>query len=172
MRNVSVYVDTNIFSNALDPNMSQGRKAIFKRLTLANINFVTSEKTKQEIDRITDESKLQQLESIYTFIAKIRTTHIKDFMPAVLGNSCLGSMALGGMTVEDPLYCKLKKVFDKDDAEHIYHAIKARCDYFLTLDRKTILKRAKKHVGQLNGLNIKFVSPGELIQIFRKDGSQ
>ncbi|MFA5847924.1 MAG: hypothetical protein WC855_13600 [Thermodesulfovibrionales bacterium] len=175
MGNIKVYVDSNVLSSIPDPEIDLSRLDAFNELAeLENIDFVTSRKTRDEIYKTQDEDRLSRLKMIYKFMAKIQTANIKDFIPAMLGNSCLGSMALGGMTVEDPLYYKLKKVFDKDDAAHIFHAIKAHCDYFLTWDKKTILKRAKRHAEQLNDLNlaIKLVSPEELIQIFRKDGSQ
>lgn len=78
-----------------------------------------------------------------------------------------GEATFGGSAIrEDPLFTNLKQIFDKDDAEHIFQAIRHNLDYFLTLDRKTILNRVGEREGQLEKLNleIRFVSPKELIQ--------
>ena len=49
----------------------------------------------------------------------------------------------------DPTYARLKYIFDDDDAEHIVHALRAKCDYFMTLDQKTILHRAMDHAEEV-----------------------
>ena len=145
MRKIKVYTDTNILSRIPDPNTSQKILDVLEKLSeIEHIDFVTSAKTNKEICKTSNRNKLTRLKLLYKLMAKIKVTNIKDFRPALLGVSTLGSMAYGGMDVEVPLFCALKKIFDKDDSEHIFHAIKAQCDYFLTLDQKTILNRVKK----------------------------
>ena len=57
------------------------------------------------------------------------------------------------------------RVFHSDDAEHVYHAMHARCDYFLTVDYKTILDpvtRNRDAVSTLCGA-LEFASPTQLL---------
>ena len=67
---------------------------------------------------------------------------------------------------EDTLVSRLKVIFDKDDAEHIYQAQKNNMDYFLTLDKKTILNRASSNRDKLTAakVTIRFVLPAELVK--------
>jgi len=67
---------------------------------------------------------------------------------------------------EDPLFTKLKQIFDKDDAELIFQAEKNNLDYFLTLDKRTILNRLREKEDQLKeiGLKVKIVSPSQLVK--------
>jgi hypothetical protein len=64
----------------------------------------------------------------------------------------------------DPLLAELQKIFDADDAEHITLAVRSSCDYFLTLDEKTILSRVRSYSDRLNVLwgEIEFVNPEQL----------
>ncbi|GAB4273925.1 MAG: hypothetical protein Kow00111_27650 [Thermincola ferriacetica] len=66
---------------------------------------------------------------------------------------------------EEPLFTELKQVFDIHDAEHIFQAVKGKCDYFLTLDYKTILNRVTSHQNQLAIIckEMKFVDPVKLL---------
>jgi predicted nucleic acid-binding protein len=72
----------------------------------------------------------------------------------------------GNIKKEDPLFIKLKQIFDKEDAELIFQAEKNDLDYFSTLDKKTILNRLREKENQLKEINlkIKIVSPSQLIK--------
>jgi len=74
----------------------------------------------------------------------------------------LVAQRLGGWT--DPLFRQLKDIFEKDDAEHIFQATKSKCNYFLTLDKKSMLNRVNSKLDKLNEIcpNLVFTSP-ELI---------
>jgi hypothetical protein len=73
----------------------------------------------------------------------------------------------GGWT--DPIYQALKAVFDPADAAHIAHAVHSNCEYFLTLDQKTILDRVKKHAAAVKDAcgGLRFVTPEQLVQELR-----
>lgn len=70
---------------------------------------------------------------------------------------------------EDPVFSSLKRVFELDDAEHIFQAVKAKCDYFLTLDRSTIIDRVHSNRDFLARIcpNMEIVDPGSLLARLR-----
>jgi hypothetical protein len=84
-------------------------------------------------------------------------------MSGAIGGAPLGATPIGGDWT-DPLYEQLSSIFDPDDAEHIVHAVREDCDYFLTLDEESILKRARAHTSAVTALcrKLKFVSPQDL----------
>lgn len=50
-------------------------------------------------------------------------------------------MGIGGGRREDPDYTALKCLLpDEADAQHVFQAIRAAADYFMTTDVKTILR--------------------------------
>ncbi|GAH15771.1 unnamed protein product, partial [marine sediment metagenome] len=72
-----------------------------------------------------------------------------------------------GTQVYDELFFGLKEIFPhKDDVEHIFQAAKEGCKYFMTLDGKSILKKAKKFSAELKGIcpNLEFVDPKTLLE--------
>ena len=86
-------------------------------------------------------------------------------VPAMYGQVMFNEAAFNGsVDRENPLFTQLKTIFDLDDAEHIFQAHKRNMDYFLTLDKKTIINRAvlNKDKLQQTGISLKFVLPTEL----------
>ncbi len=69
-------------------------------------------------------------------------------------------------------YSQLCEIFDRDDAEHVFSAVKSNCDYFLTLDRKTILDRVPTNRDALARVcgGLRFVSPSELLAEVERRG--
>ena len=91
---------------------------------------------------------------------------MKSF-PAVFGRVMFNEATFNGsVNREDPLFLKLKQIFDEDDAEHIFQAEKNDMDYFLTLDKKTILNRVLSNRNKLKEANVtlRFVLPTELVR--------
>ena len=67
--------------------------------------------------------------------------------------------------VDDPLIVELRKIFpDTADVEHIFHATKNGCAYFVTIDRSTILKKAAANFATVSSLcpGLTFLSPVDL----------
>ena len=61
-----------------------------------------------------------------------------------------GSVYIGAAAVmTDPDLAELQEVFDTDDAEHILHAARSGCAYFLTTDTTTILNRVPANWPQM-----------------------
>lgn len=126
----------------------------------------TSEETKKEIEKHENPKKKGLLLISYNLYAKIPEENIIKSEPALFNNIMFNEATFNGsVNREDFLFTKLKTFFDENDAKHIFQAEKNNLDYFLTLDRKTILKRIgekSKEFGDLK-LKIKFVSPTQLI---------
>jgi len=102
---------------------------------------------------------------IYSLFKKVPEKNYLEGYTATLGSAALGTVALGGgFSRESPLYTFLKTIFDPDDAQHIFQAESNGVQYFLTLDERTILNRAKSNNLLLaqNGVKIKFASPVDI----------
>jgi hypothetical protein len=100
----------------------------------------------------------------------MNTVHISH--GGAIGASAIGedTLAGGGWMEIDPLYEELNAIFD-DDAEHIFQAVMANCDYFITFDKKTILKRVSRNKHELQKIcgTMRLVSPEDAIQLIQKD---
>jgi hypothetical protein len=126
------------------------------------IQFVTSEKSYQEVRRATNQNTSAVLQFLVSAFDEVAPQTIR--LSGTIGGAPLGSTPLGGDWT-DLLYEQLKSIFDSDDAEHIVHAVRADCDYFLTLDVKTILKRVSASQDAVAAAcgKLKFVSPEDLV---------
>jgi len=167
LEEVTIYLDTNILSRIPDLRVSESTASALSALVnLGGIKFVTSQKTRNEILRTKNASRGSILQFIYALIEKVPMQTV--YFSGCVGGAPLGATPLGGDWT-DPLWADLKTIFDPDDAEHIVHAIRSNCDYFLTLDEKTILDRAKFNqdaVGKMSG-RLKYVSPEELVAMIK-----
>jgi len=161
----SVYLDTNIVSRyktlkGIKPIYAVALSVIKKNS--ARFDFYTSKKVKDELDnRPSNPSGV-----IYNLFKKVPEKNYLEGFAATYGSAAYGTMGYGGGggSRENSLYTFLKTIFDLDDAQHIFQAEINGIEYFLTLDEKTILNRAKLHDLPFTqkGLKIKFVSPVEL----------
>lgn len=163
---VKVYLDTNIILRVRDARIKEEDADALRILSENPRILYTSKKTKREIERFEDLKGKAQLLIIYNLIQKIPEQNIIESIPALYNAVMYNEATYGGFARrEDPLFTGLKKIFDGDDAEHIFQAEKHKLDYFLTLDKKTILNRVREKQNQLKalGLKIHFVCPKELI---------
>jgi len=171
---VKVYIDTNILSNLLAKEISNDNlEALDKICDYENLLFVTSQKTLDEFMNTSEPVIRISLKTLYKIINKIPLEKLFHESPAVIGNCCVGDACLGGgVTSEDPLFRKLKVIFDSNDAEHIFHSIKDNCHYFLTLDEKSILNRISTHAEILQQVcpNMTFVNPTLLLELLLQKG--
>ncbi len=80
----------------------------------------------------------------------------------------------GSITEFNPVYMKLTSIFDDDDAEHILHALMAKCDYFVTFDKKTILNRAAKYHNEVQKLfdTLRLASPEDAVRMIESARSK
>jgi hypothetical protein len=161
---VKVYLDANILSRFTDYPRSRltedEKRAIGELADVDEINFVTSRKALDEFQRSGDPDRRELLKLLYRLMSKIPSTDL--FAASLYGEALYGDALYGG--APDDLYVQLKALFDNADAQHIFQAIKGRCDYFLTLDTKTILRRVRvyeKEVAAVAG-GLRFGTPAEL----------
>ena len=70
-------------------------------------------------------------------------------------------------TISEEVYSGLLPFFTEDDAEHIYIAKKSDCDFFLTLDHKSILNKYQRQKAGIDQVisPMKIVSPIELVSL-------
>ena len=150
MEEITVYLDTNILSRIPDLKLSAKTGSALSQLAgMESIRFVTSEKTRQEILKTSNPQKNSVLQFLHALIQKVQTVPIYD--GGAIGETPIGATPIGGDWTE-PSYERLQQIFDDDDAEHIVQALEAKCDYFMTLDAKTILRRAERHSSEVKDI--------------------
>ncbi len=158
----TIYLDTNILSRIPDLKLSEESALAYEKLSQRDdIEFVTSAKTQQEINMTPNKSQASVLNFLYSLFRKT-PMRVSEYS-GVYGDAPFGCTTFGGGWT-DPLFRQLKDIFEKDDAEHIFQATKSKCNYFLTLDKKSILNRVNSKLDKLNEIcpNLVFTSP-ELI---------
>lgn len=172
MKKNLTYVDTCILSRIVDLRFSKKiGDAVNILCDIDNVEMVTSPKTLDEFMKATDDKKRTALKLLFKIISKLQKKETLIYNPATWGSGVWGEFVWGGgSNSEDPDYTKIKKIFDIDDADHIYQAHKNNCDYFLTLDKKTILDRAKTYEKDLLSIPVKmkFVNPVDLVEKLSK----
>lgn len=164
MSTVAVYLDTNIISRIFDIRISEETAMAYRQLSeMQGLRFVTSAKTKQEMEQASNQRRASVLLFLYNQFAKT-PWEVAEYSGAI-GDNPIGLCVVGGGWTH-PTLSKLRGVFDEGDAYHVFQASKAGCDYFLTLDEETILSRAKQNQELLSSIcsNLKFRSPIELVQ--------
>lgn len=162
-KKVRIYIDTNIFGRAIDGRIDAAEAASLRRVMgrRDDLDLFTSEKTRKEISNHPAQQVQDYLEFVINLVGVIPEENFVNIVGGPIGSLPLGSAPVGGgMRKEDPVFTQVKGIFDPDDSEHIFQAIKSKADYFLTLDNKTILsRRADFHK---LGFSTKLVSPKNL----------
>ena len=169
MEQKTVYLDTNILSRISDLRISKKTAHALERLAIIEgIRFVTSAKSREEILRTSNPHKNSVLQFLYALIQKIPLQIIN--YGAATGSGPTGAFPTGGDWTE-PIYEELNQIFDPDDAEHIFQALQASCDYFMTLDRETILRRASGNPTEVKRIcgKMEIVSPEDLVLAIEKN---
>lgn len=168
-----IYIDSNFI---IDPakiknfteEVRRAIKIIKSRKDIFPKCFYTSEKTKEEIEKHKNPTKREALLEEYDIIGKIPSENIIRFTSASFNVVTFNAATFNGScSVENPLFTKLKTIFDKPDDEHIFQAEKSNMDFFLTLDGRTIIDRIKKKPDEFRkiGLRVNIVSPVDLLDI-------
>ena len=151
-----------------DPQISDDVAAALLKICNCDVEIVTS---KEMLDEVLKTTKLKQralLVFLATLAAKVPFSGASFLTPTPWGSAAWGSIPWAGITeTTDPRLVQLCDIFDLADARHIFQASTNQCDYFLTLDRRTILGPASEQSKVLEGLcpDMKFVSPEELSAI-------
>lgn len=163
-----VYVDSCIPSelfNGKKCNSEEDLEGIGLLADRQDIEFVTSPKMLQEIMAASSD-KRNVLKLFYRLLDK-PLTRDPSYFNGLIGAAPLGTVPLGGgNTIKQPVFAKLEELFEVADAEHIFYAHEGKCDYFLTVDYRSILNKVPTLLDKLDklGLKLKFVSPADLIK--------
>lgn len=164
---LKIYLDTCILGMTLDQTIKEQDSSSLRRIVEYKKDIIepyTSEKTKNEMSNHGNNSKKDYLHFIISFFNVIPEENYIHIIGGPLGSLPLGCAPLGsGVEGKDPLLVRLNEVFDLDDAEQIFQAIKSEARYFLTIDGKTILSKRKEF--NKMGFKIKLVSPENLENI-------
>ncbi len=152
-----IYFDTCVISAIVKKDIGKENcNALDKILALKTINLVTSDIAKKEIEKIPSDYR-EEHENAYNALLNIPT--IKHYKTC--GNLLL--MGVGGGIKEDKLFLSLKNILpDKNDALHIYQAIKNNINDFITTDVETIIKY-KDELAKITGTN--FFTPVDFIKM-------
>lgn len=155
-----VYLDTCIISGLAKEDLPQKEQdALFQLLDLhdrGELSLVTSYITLTELEKIPAEFRRRH-EIFFRLIKKIpvsRAIWVNDKWTLVVG---------GGKRV-DPLFTRLKTILpDENDVYHVFQALKSNCFYFVTTDRRTILKHNIKLFMQFDEFMV--MSPSEIMSL-------
>lgn len=156
--NSPAYLDTCIISGLaredLQRDEQQALMNILRRHKAGEIKLVTSQFTLDELSKIPVSHRARH-EMIYNLITDVPLSN------ASWTDSGLSLMGVGGGSQDDSLFAKLKKILPgEEDAIHVFQAVKSNCHYFITTDRKTILKHSTKLYSLYGELMV--MSPSEL----------
>ncbi|MDB5260549.1 MAG: hypothetical protein JWN37_780 [Candidatus Nomurabacteria bacterium] len=162
---IRIYIDTNIFGRAIDGKMDQTNTESIERIvSKKNISLYTSEKTRQEIKNNPNKGAQSYLQFIVNLVTVIPEEHFIKETSVSIGEATLGSVTIGGTTTqEDKTFTQLSVIFQQDDAEHIFQAIKSNAQYFITLDQKTIINKRDEY--NKLGYQTRLVTPLDLEKI-------
>lgn len=160
----TVYVDTCVVGTVVDAYVPEAVLSALERICEAesrgHITLVTSEETMREVLKHGDRQKRAALHLVYALGRKAPWQNPVVEKGATWGSFTWGSKTWGALPKYDELLNRLRAVFDENDARHVFQAVKAGCTYFLTLDARTVLTRAKDHPELVPQL--RFVDPVEL----------
>jgi predicted nucleic acid-binding protein len=169
------YLDSNIFFRLYDDKASKDVLDALEKLADNDaIELVTSKETMAELQREERQIKRVTFKLLYRLIKKAKE-HSLTYQEEVgaWGTMQWGDPWGGGIvTCTKPLFTELRRIFpDEPDAKHIAQAIMENCNYFVTLDKKTIINKAVPHSKLLLaiGNGIQFLTPQELALALEKN---
>jgi len=166
-KNVKVYVDTCILSNLREDKLDENHlSALDKICDMNEVELVTSKKMLEEFLNTKDDKIRIALKVLYKIMAKIPYKSLLTYQTSAFDMIGFDQGCFNGeVQEEDYLFTQLKQIFTEADAEHIFQAVKANCEFFLTVDYKTILKKVEQNRKRIENIcpGTKFVDPPRLL---------
>jgi hypothetical protein len=155
---IKAYFDTCIISGLAKEDLDTAQQTalveVLRFYKAGSVELVTSELAQEEIIRIPERHRIRH-EVIYNLLANIPITRAKWI------DSGLSLLGVGGGSRFDPLYLELRTILpDELDAQHIFQAIKSNADFFVTTDKRTILRHRQDLESRYA---LKLVLPSELV---------
>lgn len=170
MRTFRVYLDTNLISRIRDGRVTARDALALEQLSefSRHIHYVTSDRLTNEVARTRDPRTRGVLLLLAATLEKV-PWEIAN-LSGCIGGAPIGAVSDGGGWTH-PIYAGLFKIFDEADAHHIFLAVQGGCDYFLTIDRRTIIDRLSSHTNRVAELcgRTKIVEPSELAEAVRSE---
>lgn len=157
------YLDTNIVSRIFDSRLHQAdADALAALAERHDLRLMVSAAARSELARTLDPKR----RSLFAFAVRLFEQlpwEVVDVSGA-LNSAPLNTMALNA-SWRHPLLSALEGPFDAPDALHIAQAKLSGCEFFLTLDRSTILSRRPSMNTALRGMlaPLELCDPPELI---------
>jgi predicted nucleic acid-binding protein len=140
----SAYLDTCVISVLVEPDPEPSEVDAMLQLLRAHkrgqVFLVTSLRAKEEIDRIPAEFRARH-EALYWLLTDLPEAGETLELSRLVKSS--GSRIGGPLYIEDSDLVALRAILDEKDARHLFQAVRAGVDYFVTIDKKTILSRAE-----------------------------
>lgn len=156
MTRSKAYLDTCIVSGLAKEDLAPLEQSAVMYLLQAHkqgeLKLVTSAVTAKEISQIPEESRRAH-SVIYSLLSDVPSVVLSS-------TTSLSVMGTPGPGRDDPLFANLKCLLpDPEDAEHVFQAARNGVHYFVTVDRRTMLK----HAAQVESLcGVKLVAPSTL----------
>lgn len=162
------YLDTNLVSGLgkadMNPDEYEALHRVIELMHEGRVALVTSAVTKEEIDRVPLEHQAPH-QAIYALLAKVPVVDEQKLVPRIIQAMRGRSQIVGPLVVEEEDMGTLNGILpDHNDARHVFQALRNSSEYFVTLDRKTILTRAKEIEA---AFPIRVVSPSQLLAALR-----
>ena len=158
----TAYLDTSLIFGIASQDLDAEQAAlltILKAGKKGSIRLVTSHIADEEIKRGTN-TGLD--EAIYALLSDVPVADETWLVPQPLVTSTRRSSGpRGPVLVKEEALGRLEAILpDPDDARHVFQAIKSNVTYFVTVDRKTILRYASELE---ESFRIRAVLPSELV---------
>lgn len=170
---MKIYLDTCtlsfLYKKDVDIKQAEALLSIIKN---KDLEIVTSAMTKVEIDNAQNDYDRVVLNILYEMVGKVYAIPPKIPYSGRIGETPWGVPLGSSGYITDAIYVTLEPFFkDKNDVAQIYYAVKTKCDYFLTVDKKTILKPYEKNRSVFDELikPTKIVDPLTLVVQLKKD---
>jgi hypothetical protein len=162
----SGYLDHNLIvalgKRDESPENMNAAYELLRRRKRGQVSLETSHISKEEFDKHALGAPPEQ-EAIYNLLDDVPPAPEEFLFPLVQTNLTSGSRLVGPSAVRDEVLGRLEAILpDRDDARHVFQAAHAGYDYFVTFDRRTILRFANEIEA---AANIKAVSPTELLKL-------
>jgi hypothetical protein len=160
----TTYLDNDVICGIvkqdLEPKENEAVVGLLRLRDQGAIRLVSSEVTKQELARWKGE-KRQDAEAEYENLEKVE--YILDHRLIGFNNQWSRQGGWSSPMIEDdPLAAALWKLgLRRTDSHHLMLAIREKCHYFVTCDRKTILSRRRAIEAAFS--DIRLLSPAELL---------
>jgi hypothetical protein len=158
----TAYLDTSLVIGIASQDLGDEQAALLQILKAhkqGSVRLLTSHVTDEEIQKGTNPGLD---EAIYALLADVPAADETWLFPQpLIVSATTSSGPRGPVLVKEEDLGKLEAILpDLDDARHVFQAIKSNVTYFVTVDRRSILRYAPE---LQSSVGIRAVLPSELV---------